>query len=86
MGNLPILTPRTSEIASQGPQGKDVAPRIEMVKRLFLDGIGMNSRDPIVDEGIKHPFTIDTGATDSLPAFRDDTPHGTDIAADFLFW
>jgi hypothetical protein len=55
-----------------------------MIKRLLFDGIGMNSRDPVVDQGIKHPFTINPGVTDSLPAFRYDTPYGTDITPNFL--
>jgi len=53
MSDVPVLTAGASKIASQGSQGQPRTSRIEMKKRLFLNGRNHGAGDFRINERVK---------------------------------
>jgi hypothetical protein len=51
LGNVTILAKTATQVASNTPDGKDNVSRMEMIKRLFLNGVIMDSRQFPVNLG-----------------------------------
>jgi hypothetical protein len=58
LGNITILAKTAAKVASDTANGKDNFPWMEMIKRLFLDGIIMDSRQFTINLGDKTAIYI----------------------------
>ena len=81
-----VLAVEAAEIAPHGSNGKGLAPRQEVKKRLFLNGVHMSRDEFFIDQRVKGSIVVLPDAAESPFSIGDEASVIAQEAADLSAW